>query len=99
MAKKKTKKPVTNSIVSKGVQPIGYQGKLKVSVQRGNKTISTKEYHNNGMPNLFKFLANALAGSFNEVLRPVKIKLFRFKHAESRSTAEDPDHISVQDFC
>jgi len=88
-------KEFTN-IISSGVQSFGYQGKVKVSLCRGNQILSTKEYHNNGMPDLFKFLANALAGNYLSFLRPVKIKLFKFPHAET--TATDPDHLTVSNF-
>ena len=64
------------TIESKELDSISYAGKIKVSVERGNKTISTREYHNTGMPNLFKFLCNALAGNYLDNLRPVQIKLF-----------------------
>ena len=63
------------TIESKELDSISYAGKIKVSVERGNKTISTREYHNAGMPNLFKFLCNALAGPFLGHLRPDKKKL------------------------
>lgn len=78
--KKKTKvkqKPIKDLHAS-GEQNIGYQGKVSVKIQRGNKIISSKVYHNSGMPNLFKFLANCLAGNISANGKPVKIKLFEF---------------------
>jgi len=79
--KAKTKKPIVSDIQAKGEQLIGYQGHVTVSIQHGNRTIMTKTYHNSGMPNLFKFLAMALAGDNTNNLRPVKIKMFKYPGA------------------
>jgi len=65
-----------------GTQTFGYQGKITVKVQHGNKIIKTKEYHNNGTPLLFKFLCLALAGKYSDFLRPCKVKLFFFPGAD-----------------
>lgn len=84
MATKKKKKTNSNSDISlhtSGEQNISYQGTVSVKIQRGNKVISSKTYHNSGMPNLFKFLANCLAGNINVNGKPVKIKLFEFPSA------------------
>lgn len=68
-------------IHASGIQNIGYQGSVTVKVMHGNKVVKTREYHNSGMPQLFKFLCAALAGNYSEALRPCKIKLFYYPDA------------------
>ena len=61
-------------------QTIGYKGEVSVKVARGNKIINTRTLHNSGMPSLFKFLANCLAGIYSKNSRPCKIRLFYLTH-------------------
>lgn len=68
-----------------GTQTFGYQGKVTVKLQHGNRVIRTQEYHNNGTPLLFKFLCSALAGRYTDFLRPCKVKLFFFPGADGES--------------
>ena len=79
MGRKKKKVEQTN--INK-VDTISYQGSISVSVVNGNRLITKKKYHNKGMPNLFRFIANCLAGNKTESLRPTKIKLFNYKDAK-----------------
>lgn len=72
--KKKIKQPAI-----KGIQTVNYSGKVKVSIKRGNRTIITKQYHNSGLPNLFRFLALALSGNYADQIKPCKLKLFGLK--------------------
>ena len=75
--------PVINSsIEAKGIQPVKYQGTVSVKINHGNKTIFSRQYHNSGMPLLFKFLCSALSGEFFDTLRPCKIKLFYYPEAD-----------------
>lgn len=77
--KRKTKKQVAKAVelsTPTEKQELSYQGKVSVKVMHGNKIISTKTFKNKGMPNLFKFISHALAGSFYSEMRPCKIKLF-----------------------
>lgn len=87
MARKKKTNQIEKKLVSKitspvtnltGDQTISYAGHVCVKVNHGNNTILTKHYHNSGMPNLFKFLCNCLAGEYTDKLRPCKIKLFSY---------------------
>lgn len=64
-----TKKPLPSTI--------GYQGKINVKVQRGNKIVSSKTYHNTGSIKLFHFLCECLAGNYYEDLRPVRLRLLQ----------------------
>lgn len=64
---------------------LGYQGHVQLQLVRGNKVLSTKQYHNNGMPKLWEFLAACLAGDRAEQLRPTTIKLFNYKAADTVS--------------
>lgn len=59
-------------------QSIGYSGRVKVTLVRGKKVISEKEFKNNGRWPLFNFLALCIKGEFNEAknLRPKYIRLF-----------------------
>lgn len=79
--KKKIKANITTNSIVSGTQLLEYQGNVNFSIARGNKIISTKKYHNAGMPNLFKFLANCIAGNNNSQLRPTQIKLFKYPGA------------------
>ena len=79
-----------------GAQYIGYQGKVAVSLVKNNKIITTKSYHNSGMPKLFEFLAKCLGGTRSEFLRPVKIKLFQYPRADT-TNAESPANFSWND--
>lgn len=76
--KKKIKKEEVKQeeTVVQGAQTINYQGSISLSINKGKKVLLKKKYHNKGMPNLFKFLANCLAGNYSGNLRPNKIKLF-----------------------
>lgn len=82
-----TKQPSKISKVQvDGTQNFGYQGKIVVKIQHGNKIIKTTQYHNKGMPSLFKFLCQALAGRYSDLSRPCKIKLFFFPNAEGETS-------------
>ena len=63
-----------NNKVSSTTGGIRYTGNITVSIQRGNKIISTKQYHNNGTALLFKFIANCLAGNYYYKARPCRIR-------------------------
>lgn len=71
MAKKK--KPVSKVAMSGG---LGYEGKVKVQLIKGSTIIQTKTYKNKGMPSLFKFISDSLAGTYSEKDRPSRIALF-----------------------
>lgn len=75
---RKKKKQTDSTIKESETQAIGYQGSISVSVKRGDKTILKRSYHNSGMPNLFRYIANVVAGNSANELRPVKIKLFNY---------------------
>ena len=53
-----------------------YQGSVKVTVKKGNKIISSKNYHNAGGIPLFNFLNSCIAGKYQEKDRPKNIMLF-----------------------
>jgi hypothetical protein len=78
----KMTKSIKNTTCLEGIQKISYEGIVSVKLQNGRgKTLMSKQYHNTGMPNLFKFICTALAGEFTDALRPCKIKLFTYKKA------------------
>ena len=80
---KKTKTIVPqNNLVSTGTQNVNYLGEVTVKLTRGDKVIKSKKYSNSGMPGLFKFICNALAGNFSEVAHPCQIKLFNYLRAD-----------------
>ena len=97
MGRKKKAKQTEDTTLN-GTQSISYQGNIKLSINRGNKTIMTKNYHNAGMPNLFKFLANCLAGNISEFMRPVKIKLFDFPSADAINGVESTARVAPNGF-
>jgi hypothetical protein len=67
-------KELTNNQASS----LAYQGKVQFQILHGNKVISTKNYSNNGLPDLFKYISYALAGTYHSTLRPCKIALFHY---------------------
>lgn len=75
---KKIKADISNvpEIATSQKDSLTYQGKVLFQVLHGNKVISTKQYSNNGLPDLFKFIGFALAGSYYASLRPCKVALY-----------------------
>ena len=65
-----------------------YEGSIKVSIQNGKKTISTRVYHNTGRPNLFRFLCYCLAGQLYSDQRPCRICLYNKSNQESEKPAK-----------
>lgn len=61
---------------SLNLSTITYQGSVKVSLKKGNKTIFSKTYHNKGGAPLFNFLCSCLAGNYQEADRPKNIMLY-----------------------
>ena len=85
MAKKTTDLPLTET-VSTQINSVGYQGKVTFKVMHGNKVLSAKKYLNQGLPDLFKYLSYALAGTYTPAMRPCKIALF-YCNEDSHSPA------------
>lgn len=85
MARKKkvTKNSTEQKITTAQSHPLVYQGKVKIQVARGTKILSSKTYTNNGLPNLFKYISHALAGSYYPSLRPCKIKVLKYDRVGS----------------
>lgn len=84
--KKKVTKIEEPKIEKKSINTISYKGTVKVSVQKNNKTISSKTFHNTGNINLFKFLCKCLAGTYNDTERPCRIALFSGNESEKPET-------------
>ena len=77
MAKKQTKHTAqANNVTATQNNSISYQGKVKLQLLHGTKVISTHNYLNKGLPDLFKYISNALAGVSYAPLRPCKVALF-----------------------
>lgn len=77
MAKKQTKRAAqANNMTATQNNSISYQGKVKLQLLHGTKVISTHNYLNKGLPDLFKYISNALAGVSYAPLRPCKVALF-----------------------
>ena len=87
--KKKTQK---QAVVVQADQ-LGYQGSIQLQLACGNKILSTKQYHNCGMPSLWRFIATCLAGSKAEQLRPTKIKLFSYAPADNSNDSCPVDKL------
>lgn len=84
--RKSTKKAATKvveKVAASEIQSLQYQGDVCIKVLHGNKVISTEHFKNAGLPNLFKFIGHALAGTLYPELRPCKIKLFRYTKADN----------------
>lgn len=73
MAKKQLK---PKELTTTQVNSLSYQGIIKFQIMRGDKIISTKTHSNNGLPDLFKYISHALAGTYHSALRPCKVALF-----------------------
>lgn len=74
--KKQTKSQLQPEITTAQNNSISYQGKVKLQLLHGTKVISTHNYLNKGLPDLFKYISNALAGISYTTLRPCKVALF-----------------------
>ena len=64
--KKKQKQIVANSTPT----TIEYKGDVSISILRKGKIIKAFKNHNDGKPNLFRFILDCLAGNYYEVNRP-----------------------------
>ena len=69
---------------------ISYTGTVRVSVQKDNKIISTRVYHNKGTKYLYEFLCYCLSGSYDRVKnkKPFKIKLYNLAGTEYHTDLE-----------
>lgn len=56
-----------------------YSGNVTIKIQRGDSTVKTYNYTNNGNLPLYEFLANCVAGKFYESQRPTRLVLFTKK--------------------
>lgn len=67
----------TNTEV-KSKDKISYEGKVKISLMKGNKIINTKTYHNEGTDNLFYGLVFSLMGDYASAsaYRPTYLDLY-----------------------
>ena len=72
---KKQKNNTSQEVLTTQVNSLSYQGRVTVQVLHGDKVITTKKYTNNGLPDLFKYISYALAGTSYNALRPCKIAL------------------------
>jgi len=68
---------------------VGYQGKIDITIKKGNRTISRKTYHNAGHTDLFNFLYDCLVGEYQKLNRPCKIKLYKIK--DETEKGDDPN--------
>lgn len=93
MAKKKIEeksKEITSNSIS-------YKGLVKIEYMHGSNCIKSYTVHNDGTAELFRFIANALAGNFNKSMRPQFIHTFYCDRDEIRiaeeSTSESARNI------
>ena len=75
-------------VSAEGLQPLDYLGTVSIKFMKGDSLLKTKTYTNSGMPNLFKFICNALAGNYIPANAPCQIKLYRLLSAEDSDTSE-----------
>ena len=77
------------------LQKLTYSGQVSVSIAKGKKILTTKQYHNKGLPNLFKFLCSALAGTYRYNAAPSKVQLLRYKGTKTPNNIQwDSDFIN-----
>lgn len=79
MAKKKTNSK--EGLYVSSSSGIAYRGTVRIQFMKGDKVYRTIEQHNEGTAELFRYLANALAGNTNNTNMPKYIHTFN---------AEDP---------
>ena len=79
--KQETVKPTTTTIK--------YSGEVTIKVKKGNKVLSSYKSHNEGKEKLFKFIAEALSGTFTKDNRPCRLVLF--KQLNDSDTPAAPD--------
>lgn len=98
MARKKNNKniaPKDEKLIDKPVSgnSLAYQGRVKFQILHGKTVVSTKQFSNNGLPDLFKYLSHALTGVYYSSLRPCKIALYEYP---IRADTDDPNNFNWQ---
>lgn len=91
--KKQTQQPI------KTTSAVGYQGTIKLSVQKNGKTLKSQTFHNTGDAKLFEFLGNCLAGTFDANNRPCRIRLFAKDTATGVENTDSPDTPARPHWC
>lgn len=81
-------KPTENEIRSSSGDSLIYSGNVKVTVMDGDDVIYQTSSHNNGMPTLFNFFIDCLAGDFNAAKsgRPCRLVMFALADGETPDT-------------
>lgn len=82
MARKKKTTAKLKEKLDMQTNQLTYQGKVSFKILHGTKVISTKNYSNKGLPELFRYISHALAGSQYTALRPCKVALFNYPTAD-----------------
>jgi len=90
MARKKvSKKDKQQEVLQvKPQSTVAYHGRVKIEWMKGDKVYKTVEQHNEGTAELFRYLANALAGNINNTNMPRYIHSF---HADNPIEATGND--------
>ena len=95
--KKKTAKQINTDLTTTQAQRLAYQGKVKVQILHGDKVVSTKNYTNNGLKPLFKYISHTLAGNYYSDLRPCKIALYNCLKTGIGETYESPNNFNWEE--
>jgi hypothetical protein len=86
MAKqKKISSEATEELYSSKNSSLGYQGRVQVQIACGDRILSTKKYHNEGLPDLFRYISYALVGAYYPTLRPCKVALYNYANSDNRT--------------
>lgn len=62
---------------------IAYYGSVEIQLVKGDRAYKTIKQHNLGTPELFRYIANSLAGSVNNSLMPRYIHIFFNENAKN----------------
>jgi len=87
-----------NKVNKKSEAAIAYSGKVTVNLKRGSRILSTKQYHNQGLPALFRGLRDIFMGrDALDTTIPHSIALYSFDSEESANRCSSS--TSWSDLC
>ena len=72
-----------NEVNKKSEAAIAYSGKVTINLKRGSRILSTKQYHNQGLPTLFRGLRDLFMGrDVLDTIIPHSVALYSFDSEE-----------------
>lgn len=88
-----------NEVNKKSEAAIAYSGKVTLNLKRGSRILSTKQYHNQGLPPLFRGLRDIFRGNVEAIgtTIPHSVALYSFDNDDFANSYSP--NISWSDLC